>query len=136
MMEHLLYINWLGAVLAGFASIIIGGIWYSPFVAGKIWMKVSGFDPEKAGAPFAAMITSFISNTVFAALLSLVLTATGAYEAGLHVVASYGLFMAIVVAAASWQNYAFENKSIAHFLVHTGNHIVSMVAMSFILALV
>lgn len=135
-MEHLLLINWFGAIVAGFASIIIGGIWYSPFVAGKIWMEATGINPEKEGSPVTAMLTSFISNSIFAAFLSMLLTATGAIEDGFHVASSYGLFMAILVAAGTWQNYAFENRSITHFLVHTGYHIVSMVAMSIILVLV
>jgi len=32
-------INWLAVLVAGLSSFVIGGIWYSPGLFGKAWMK-------------------------------------------------------------------------------------------------
>ena len=32
-------INWLAVLVAGISSFVVGGIWYSPGLFGKAWMK-------------------------------------------------------------------------------------------------
>ena len=66
MLEHFTLMTALGILLAGMASMIIGGIWYTPQVMGSAWMKETNFDPEKAVSPTKAMGTSLISNMIFA----------------------------------------------------------------------
>ena len=33
-------INWLAVLVAGISSFVVGGIWYSPGLFGKAWMKM------------------------------------------------------------------------------------------------
>ena len=40
-------INWLAVLVAGISSFIVGGIWYSPGLFGKAWMKDNGFTQEQ-----------------------------------------------------------------------------------------
>ncbi|MET0464229.1 MAG: DUF1761 domain-containing protein [Chitinophagaceae bacterium] len=35
-------INWLAVLVAGISSFVVGGIWYSPGMFGRIWMKDNG----------------------------------------------------------------------------------------------
>ncbi|RYG46334.1 MAG: DUF1761 domain-containing protein [Chitinophagaceae bacterium] len=39
-------INWLAVLVAGISSFVVGGIWYSPGLFGKAWMKDNGFTEE------------------------------------------------------------------------------------------
>ena len=39
-------INWLAVLVAGISSFVIGGIWYSPGLFGKAWMKDNNFTEE------------------------------------------------------------------------------------------
>lgn len=39
-------INWLAVLVAGLSALVIGGIWYSPGLFGKAWMKDSNLTEE------------------------------------------------------------------------------------------
>ena len=39
-------INWLAVLVAGVSSFVVGGIWYSPGLFGKAWMKDNNFTEE------------------------------------------------------------------------------------------
>ena len=40
-------INWLAVLVAGISSFVVGGIWYSPGLFGKAWMKDNNFTEEQ-----------------------------------------------------------------------------------------
>lgn len=40
-------INWLAILVAGISSFVVGGIWYSPGLFGKAWMKDSNLTEEE-----------------------------------------------------------------------------------------
>lgn len=39
-------VNWLAVLVAGISSFVVGGIWYSPGLFGKAWMKYNNFTTE------------------------------------------------------------------------------------------
>jgi len=39
-------INWLAVLAAGLSSFIVGGIWYSPLLFGRAWMKGNGLTED------------------------------------------------------------------------------------------
>lgn len=39
-------INWLAVIVAAISAFVIGGIWYSPGLFGKAWMKENNFTEE------------------------------------------------------------------------------------------
>ena len=40
-------INWWAVLVAGISSFVVGGIWYSPGLFGKAWMKDNNFTEEE-----------------------------------------------------------------------------------------
>ncbi|MBO9199694.1 MULTISPECIES: DUF1761 domain-containing protein [Niastella] len=40
-------INWWAVLVAGISSFVVGGIWYSPGMFGKAWMKDNNFTEEQ-----------------------------------------------------------------------------------------
>ncbi|WP_153797710.1 DUF1761 domain-containing protein [Foetidibacter luteolus] len=40
-------INWLAVLVAGISAFVVGGIWYSPGLFGKAWMKDSNLNEEE-----------------------------------------------------------------------------------------
>jgi hypothetical protein len=40
-------INWIAVLVAGISSFVVGGIWYSPGLFGKAWMKDNNFTTEQ-----------------------------------------------------------------------------------------
>lgn len=40
-------INWIAVLVAGVSSFVVGGIWYSPNLFGRAWMKDNGLTEEQ-----------------------------------------------------------------------------------------
>jgi Protein of unknown function (DUF1761) len=127
-------INWLAVLAAAFSSFVIGGLWYSPMLFGKLWQREAGLSDEqlKAGNPArifgGAFVLSLMAAAVFAMFLgpapSLGLALGAGFSAGLcWVAASFGI------------NYLFEHKSLALFLVNGGYHTLQFTVIGLVLGL-
>jgi hypothetical protein len=69
-------INWLAVLVAGVSAFVVGGIWYSPGLFGKAWMKDNNFTEEqiKAGGNKGKIFGfTFIFSLVMAANLGMFL---------------------------------------------------------------
>ena len=68
-------VNWLAVVAAAVASFVVGGLWYSPQLFGKVWQREAGMSDEqlKSGNPArifgGAFVLSLVSAVVFAMFL-------------------------------------------------------------------
>jgi hypothetical protein len=69
-------INWLAVLVAGISSFVVGGIWYSPGLFGKAWMKDNGFTEEsiKQGNKGKIFGWTLIFSLVMAANLAMFLS--------------------------------------------------------------
>jgi hypothetical protein len=126
-------INWLAVFAAALSTFVIGGLWYSPVLFGKVWMRVNGFSEEQvAGFNKArAFGGSFIFALVMSANLAMFLadpktTVVWGMTAG--ALAGVGW-----VAAGLGIIALFENRSWIYILVNGGYHVVAFVAMGAIL---
>ncbi|MDP4262716.1 MAG: DUF1761 domain-containing protein [Bacteroidota bacterium] len=68
-------INWLAVLVAGISSFVVGGIWYSPGLFGKAWMKDNNLTEEdvKRGNKGKIFGWTFIFSLVMAANLGMFL---------------------------------------------------------------
>src|SRR6185503_14198588 len=68
-------INWLAVLVAGISSFVVGGIWYSPGLFGKAWMKDNNFTEEtiKKGNKGKIFGFTLIFSLVMAANLAMFL---------------------------------------------------------------
>lgn len=127
MLDLFVNVNWLAVLAGAMIYMLVGGIWYGP-IAGKAWMNEMGMTEEEvkaSGPPTAAMVKSFFAAIVMSIGLALILYNPGdeSWMEGMLT----GLAVAIfIVGGATFPNYAFENKSIRHFLIHMGNVTVAM----------
>jgi hypothetical protein len=126
-------INWLAVVAAALSTFMVGGLWYSPILFGKVWLKANGFTETQAqgfnkarafsGAFFLSLVMSanlamFLAHpatTVLWGMTAGALAGIGWVAAGLAVVA------------------LFENRSWSYIMVNGGYLIVSFVLMGAIL---
>jgi hypothetical protein len=123
----------LWAVLAAaVASLVLGGLWYSPVLFGNAWMHASGITEAQARAANmvkvlgTAFILSLIGATVFAMFLgpapALGFAAGAGFSAGLCWVAgSFGI------------NYLFEQRSLRLFCINGGYHTLQYTMIGLIL---
>ncbi|MGB8190511.1 MAG: DUF1761 domain-containing protein, partial [Chitinophagaceae bacterium] len=68
-------INWLAVLVAGISSFILGGVWYSPALFGKAWMKENKFTEEDVRKSNKGKIFgwSFLFSMIMAANLAMFL---------------------------------------------------------------
>ena len=131
---HLSDLNIAAVALAALSNFFIGGIWYSPLLFGKPWMTENGFTPE--GMKNRNMGRIFGLTLVY----SLVMAANTAMF--LHAFrADLGKALAIAFhGAAGWIIMAlfiiglFEGRRARYLLIHAGYILVSLTAMTIIIA--
>ena len=114
-------ISWLAVALCAMSSLVLGGIWYSPILFGKVWQNAAGLsDDELQHGNMAkifglTLVLSFIAAAVFAMFLGPNFGVGPAAAAGLSaglcwVAASYGI------------TYLFEHRTLKLWLVNGGYH--------------
>jgi hypothetical protein len=127
-------ISYLAAGAAAIVTFVIGGIWYSPVLFGKIWQREVGLtDQQLANSNMArifgtALVLSFVAAVVFALFLgprpSMPLGLGAGFAAGLcWVASSIGI------------NYLFARRSMKLFLIDGGYHTIQFTLIGVIIAL-
>lgn len=126
-------LNWLAVLLAAVSMFLIGGLWYSPLLFGRIWMRANGFTDEQVNGfnKARAFGGSFVLALVMAANLGMFLAdpkTTLVWGVTAGALAGVGW-----VAAGLGVTALFENRSWSYIFVNGGYHIVSFVMMGAIL---
>lgn len=126
-------INWLAVVAAALANFVIGGLWYSPALFGKAWMRANDFTEAdlKRGSPAVIFGLSFLFCLVMSANLA-------AFLAGPDTTVDFAVF-AGVAAGFGWAAMGlgvialFERRPWSYLLVNGGYLTVSFAVMGAIL---
>jgi hypothetical protein len=126
-------INWLAVVAAALATFVVGGLWYSPVLFGKVWLKANGFTEAQAQSfnKARAFGGAFLLALVMSANLAMFLadpTTTLLWGMTAGALAGVGWVAAGLAVVA-----LFENRSWSYILVNGGYLIVSFVLMGAIL---
>jgi hypothetical protein len=124
--------NIWAVLVAALSTFMIGGLWYSPVVFGKAWMRENGFTDESMKNSNMAKIfgLSFLLGLIAAYNLAMFIGP----EDQVVTAALYGF-----AAGAGWvatfigTHYLFERKSFTLFLINAGYSIVALTVMGAIL---
>lgn len=127
-------VNVWAVLAAGAASMVLGGLWYSPVLFGNAWMRASGMTEERARTANMAKVmgTAFVLAVVGAAVFAMFLgprpapgfAAAAGLSAGLCWVAgSFGI------------NYLFEQRPLRLFAINGGYHTLQYTLIGLILGL-
>jgi hypothetical protein len=134
MIIHLSFhgLNWLAIIVAALSAFALGGLWYSPVLFVKIWMKESGITEESQKS--ANMIKIFGLSSFLAMIASLLLALFLGQDAGGGVGALSGFLIGLgTIFTFLGITYLFERKSLAHFLVNASYGVASLTLMGFII---
>ncbi|MDN5215903.1 DUF1761 domain-containing protein [Fulvivirgaceae bacterium BMA12] len=125
-------LNFFAIFVAALSAFLIGGLWYSPVMFSKIWMKENGFNEEdlKGANMLAIFGGSFVLEFVMAFNLAAFLGDTADLIWGITAGALAGIGW---VAASTGVTYLFERKSMKLFLINAGYHVIVFVVMGAIL---
>lgn len=125
-------LNYLAVMTAALSSFVIGGLWYSPVLFQRAWMKANGFsDADLAkGGQGTIFGLAFVFAVVMAFNLAMFLNAPDTtWTWG----ASAGALTAIWVALGIGTVALFERRPAAYTLVNGGYWFVALVVMGTII---
>ena len=127
-------VNYLAVVLAALSAFVLGGLWYSPMLFAKPWMRLNGFNEEelKKGGNMAMIFgTAFLANLVCAFVFAMFMRHITEIDDG----ASFGFATGLCIVGASFGlNYVFERRPFALWLINAGYFTIQFTIYGVILA--
>lgn len=127
-------INILAVIVAAASAFLLGGLWYSPLLFGKIWAREAGISldqPKTTPTPIlfaVSFLFSLIAAAVFALFLGRNPPLNTAVRDGLTIGACW-------VATSFGINYQFSNRTFKLFLIDAGYYVVQFTLYGVILGL-
>ena len=126
------HVNWLAVLVAGISAFVLGGVWYSPALFGKAWMKENNFTVEFVQKGNKAKIFgwSFLLALIMSVNLAMFLAdpktnftwgMTAGFLSGIWV------FCGIAIAAL------FEQKATRYIFINGGYQLVALTVMGAII---
>ncbi len=130
-------INLIAVAVAALAGHLLGALWYSPVLFGKVWLRLSGLTPQqieeaKAQGMAKRYFSAFVGNLITACVLFY------GVKAGAH-----NAFSGAVIGAVCWLGFVtpvlmgavlWEGKPMKLYVIHTGYYAISLMIMGAILA--
>jgi membrane-associated HD superfamily phosphohydrolase len=121
-------LHYPAVIAAAVLSFVIGGLWYSPILFGKAWMREAGISEERARQAKVGLVFGV------AALASLVMAFNLAAFIGPKASLQFGLFAGFAtgfgwVAMALGVIYLFEQRSLKLWIINSGYQIVALTLM-------
>lgn len=137
-------INYLAVVLAGFAYMVVGSLWYGPLF-GKKWMALMGITPESMKSmklsPMQAMAGGLVAALVMAFVLAHDAFVWGQFFGTAVTPTVFALQLAFwiwlgYVATTQIGSVLWENKSWKLFALNASYSLVSLIVMALIITYV
>lgn len=128
----LAYANWWAILVSALAAFALGGLWYSPVLFAKPWMKETGVNPDQAKGRSVALAFggTFLLQLVAAAVLAIIVRPMGNAADG----ALTGFLIGVCfVGTAVGTNYLYEGKSLKLFFINVGYAVGLLTIMGAIL---
>jgi hypothetical protein len=125
-------VNWLAVLVAGISAFVLGGVWYSPALFGKAWMKENKMSVEdvQKGNKGKIFGWSFILCLVIAVNLAMFLNDP---KIGLEMGIVYGLLTGVWIFCGIAIVALFELKSARYIFVNGGYMVVALAMMGAII---
>ena len=131
--DSLSHINFWAVIIAAIVNLIIGSLWYSPFMLGNPWMKEQGFTEEdfkNGGLSMRVIVLLSFTASFIAALAIAVFIGPHATALGGAIT---GFFVSLCWITTSKANHLlFEHRSFKLFLIHAGYDICGYIVMGMI----
>jgi uncharacterized protein DUF1761 len=137
---ELLGIKLVPVLVAAIATMVIGFLWYSPWLFARPWMVAMGYNPDdkskmdemrkSAGKSYAiAFVASLISAFVLAKIIDITTVNSPLY--GMKV--AFAIWLGFVTTVQLTAKL-FESKPTRLYLINTGYQLVCYLAMGAIIA--
>lgn len=135
-------LNWLAVLVAGISAFVLGGVWYSPALFGKAWMKENKMtvDDVKKGNTAKIFGWAFILSLLMAANLAMFLADrpdTCPADCGPKTDITWGLTAGFL--AGLWPFFGlaivalFEHRSARYIFINGGYLLIALSLMGAII---
>ena len=123
--------NLWAILLAAVSSFLLGGLWYSHALFGRIWTAENG-GPTQSGHPARVFGISFVFSLVAAAVFAAWVGSSPSLESALKagVLVGFG-----IVAASFGINYQFAQRSFKLWLIDGGYHTAQFILFGLVFGL-
>lgn len=133
-------VNYLAVLIAAIASMVVGFLWYSPFILGKPWMKEKGYTAEGLKKEQKEMgkwyIVSFVLALITSYILFHVMTLSMSFfhYSKLQTGVTTAIFMWLgFIMPTQLTATLFGGKNLKLFGIDTGYQLVSVLVMGVVL---
>jgi hypothetical protein len=124
-------VNIFAVLLAAVSSFMLGGLWYSPALFGKMWSAENGGE-KQAGHPAKVFGISFLFSLIAAFAFASWLGAAPPLDTALKAGLTTGFCF---VAASFGINYQFAQRSFKLWLIDGGYHTAQFLIFGLVLGL-
>jgi hypothetical protein len=135
-------INWLAVLVAGISAFVLGGVWYSPALFGKAWMKDNKLTIEdmQKGSKAKIFGWAFILSLIMAANLAMFLAdppASCPSGCGVHTDVKWGATAGLLASIWVFGGVAtialFEHKPSRLIFINGGYWVLALTLMGAII---
>ena len=128
------HINVVALLVAAFARMVVGALWYSPAMFAKPWMKLVNCDPggSKSGLP-KILLADFVASFIMAFVLVHAVHYAGARTATQGAMVGFLNWLGFV-ATVTFAMGLYEKRPLKLFAINNGFQAISIVIMGAILA--
>lgn len=110
-------------LIAAASSFVVGGLWYSPLLFGKVWNAENG-GPPPAGHPARVFGVSFAFAVAAAACFAVLVGPSPELSSSIKLGALVG---AGLVGASFGINYQFAQRTFKLWIIDSGYHIAQFI---------
>jgi len=130
-------VNYVAVLVAAIAGFVIGFIWYSPKVFGKMWMTLSGIDKEAKEKEKKGMgkniVFGFISTLVMSFVLAVFIGMAGANTLAAGAQTAFWLWLGFI-ATVNLGSVLWEGKPFKLYVLNSAHWLVALLVMGEIIA--
>ena len=126
----------IATVVAALVNMVIGMLWYSPLLFGKLWMKASGKeekDMKKGSGMGKVYAMAFVGSFIMAFVLSRFIAISSAKTIQDGALVGFWAWLGFII-PVSLSGYLFEGKSRNLTLINGGYYLVVLMVMGAILS--
>ena len=128
-------VNWFAVLTAGISAFVLGGIWYSPALLGKSWMKENNLTEEEIKKSNKARTFgwSLLLSLIMAANLGMYLSNTPFLDLKMGLI--YGLLAGVWIFCGIAIVALFEQKTTRYIFINGGYCLIALGVMGAILGM-
>lgn len=118
-------------IVAAVVSFLVGWLWYSQALFGKLWMRESGIpksamDKAKKKSMMTSMTGGLLAQLVMAWVLAMFISATASFGVVEGMLSAFWIWLGFV-ATIAFGSVLWEGKSVTLFLINALHWLVALV---------